>query len=328
MRVLIAGGTGFIGQRLTIDAIRKGWEVHLLSREPEKSPALSLANLGAKVVKADLTEADRVHEVFSELRPSHYFHNAGWYELGIPKSKHEKMSSINVGGLINALDAARRNDVQKIVVTSSTTALGDTGGRIEDESFERQAKPNSWYEKTIYEAHNVVLSRIESGMPIVMGSPAQVIGPGDHSVFGMMLRLFLRRLLPPTLWAPEGTFSFVHVDDVANGLMRIMEDGQIGENYFMAGSLMNNREMIAFWKAQTGRPFPVAWMPRPIAMILGYLTAPLLRIAGQPALISPEVVRSSYASFKYSDEKIRTDLGLSVRSAEEAWADTITSVNG
>ncbi len=176
----------------------------------------------------------------------------------------------------------------------------------------------------MHEAHRVALARIETGMPIVMGSPAQVVGPGDHSAFGIMLRLFLRRLLPPTLWAPEGTFSFVHVDDVAHGLVRIMEDGRVGENYFMSGSQMSNREMLDFWNRATGRKFPIVWIPRRIALMVGYLAAPLLRILGQPAFISPEVVRSSYASFKYSDEKIREYLGVSTRSAEEAWEATIT----
>jgi nucleoside-diphosphate-sugar epimerase len=328
MRVLISGGTGFIGHRLTIAALNKGWDVHLLTREPELRQVRKLGELGANITKADLTEAARVEEVFSEIKPSHYFHNAGWYELGIPASQHKEMWSINVQGVSNALDAAGRQSVQKIVVTSSTTALGDTSGRVVDESFKREARPNSWYEETMQAAHNIVLARVEAGMPIVMGSPAQVVGPGDHSVFGIMLRLFLRRLLPPTLWAPEGTFSFVHVDDVAHGLVRIMEDGQIGENYFMAGSLMNNREMISFWKQRTGRSFPVMWIPRRMAMLVGYLTAPLLRLTGQPAFISPEVVRSSYASFRYSDAKIRDDLGLSIRSAERAWAETIVSIKG
>jgi hypothetical protein len=37
------------------------------------------------------------------------------------------------------------------------------------------------------------------------------------------------------------------------------------------------------------------------------------------------VVRSSYASFRYSDEKIREELGFAPRSAQEGWADTIAA---
>jgi hypothetical protein len=58
-------------------------------------------------------------------------------------------------------------------------------------------------------------------------------------------------------------------------------------------------------------------------MVVGHLAAPLLRLTGQPAFISPEVVRSSFVSFRYSDQKARSELGLSLRSAKEGWSDTI-----
>jgi nucleoside-diphosphate-sugar epimerase len=328
MKVLIAGGTGFIGQRLTQSALRKGWDVHLMTRNPTSADAAKMAQIGASLIVGDITDAKRTLEVFTQVRPTHYFHNAGWYELGIPASKHERMWSINVGGLVNALDAAERLQVEKLVVTSSTTALGDTGGEIVDENFERSSPTFSWYEHCLYEAYQVLAARINAGLPIVLGSPAQVIGPGDHSVFGIMLRLFLQRLLPPTLWGPEGAFSFVHVEDVASGLIRMMEDGRIGENYFLAGSIMTNREMVAFWRKQTGRFFPTIWIPRSMAMLVGYLAEPLLRTFGQPAFISPEVVRSSYVSYRYSDEKVRKELGVTVRTAREAWADTVAVEKG
>lgn len=328
MRVLIAGGTGFIGRRLSAGALKRGWEVHLLTRNPDQASAQELAEAGARLVEGDLTDSEVMRSIFAQVEPTHYFHSAGWYELGVAASSREQMWSVNVRGLINALEAAERTAVEKIVLTSSTTALGDTGGEIVDEQFVRRSDPKSWYEHTLHQALQIAMTRIQAGQPISIGSPAQVIGPGDHSVFGIMLRLFLRRLLPPTLWAPRGAFSFVHVDDVASGLIRIMEDGGVGENYFIAGDIMTNREMVGLWKERTGRFFPVVWMPRSMAMASGRLAAPLLRLAGQPAFISPEVVRSSYASFRYTDSKIRAQLGLSLRPAREAWEAAIDAERG
>lgn len=328
MRVLIAGGTGFIGRRLTEAAMKRGWEVHLLLREPASEIAGDLNSRGVHITPGDITDPSSLDRAFARVRPAYYFHNAGWYELGISIGQRDRMWNVNVDGLANALAAAEANAVEKVVVTSSTTALGDTGGAIVDEAFVRQSAAMSWYEHTMSEAQKLALNRIAAGMPIVLASPAQVIGPGDHSVFGIMLRLFLRRLLPPTLWAPEGSFSFVHVEDVANGLVCAMESGRVGENYFLSGSIMTNREMLQLWNAHTGRSLPIVWMPRGLALLTGYLAAPTLRLIGQPAFISPEVVRSSYVSFRYSDEKARRELGLSIRSAKEAWGDTIDEQMG
>lgn len=323
MRVLIAGGTGFIGQRLTATALERGWEVHLLVRNPDGEVAGRFAWQGARLVKGDITQPHSLRAAFSETNPTHYFHNAGWYELGIPARLQKRMWAVNVDGLANALDAAGAHNVEKIVMTSSTTALGDTAGDIVDENFNRRAEPTSWYEGTLYKAQQVARKKIAEGLPIVMGSPAQVIGRGDHSVFGIMLRLYLRGLLPPILWAPEGAFSFVHVEDVAAGLVGAMEHGGIGENYFFTGSVMTNRDMLQTWKTRTGRSLPMVWMPKGLAILIGYLAAPLLRLAGQPAFISPEVVHSSYVSFRYSNEKARRELNVSLRPAVQAWADTI-----
>jgi nucleoside-diphosphate-sugar epimerase len=158
---------------------------------------------------------------------------------------------------------------------------------------------------------------------LIIGSPAQVIGPEDHSVYGQLFRLYLRRLLPPAVWAPSGAFSFVHVEDVAKALLGLVEHGEAGEEYFICSSVMTNREMLRTWTGRLGRKTRFVWLPRPLAMAVGFAAAPLLRLLGQQAFISPEVVRSSYVSFRYRGDKVRQATGLSIRSASEAWSDTI-----
>src|SRR3972149_203997 len=75
-----------------------------------------------------------------------------------------------------------------------------------------------------------------AGEPVVIVCPAQAIAPGDHSPFGRLARLFVRRRLPPLTWAPEGAFTFAHVEDVGAAAVLAGTKGRPGETYFIAGS--------------------------------------------------------------------------------------------
>jgi len=323
MKVMIAGGTGFIGRSLTGFALERGWDVNLLVRAIRGAPALKLERDGAHLFEGDITDRTALRSVFEQVKPDVYMHNAGWYELGIPRSRRQEMMRVNVMGLENSLAVAVEAGVGRIVYTSSTTALGDTGGELVAEGFRRSAPPLSWYEQTLIEARRLAECFISQGAPLILGCPAQVIGPGDHSAYGQLFRLYLRRLLPPTVWAPQGAFSFVHVEDAARALVGLAEHGRAGEEYFICGSVMTNREMLATWAGELGRRTRFLWLSYPLAMAVGYAAAPLLHLLGQPAFISPEVVRSSYASFRYRGDKLREATGVTMRSAREAWSDTI-----
>lgn len=323
MRLMIAGGTGFIGRHLSGLALERGWDLTLLVRDPQSEAAGELHQRGAQLVQGDITHREQMRSALDTIRPDVYLHNAGWYELGIPRSKRRAMWRVNVSGLDNALAAAAATGVRRVVMTSSTTAHGDTGGEVVAEGFQRSAPPLSWYENTLIEARQVADRYRAAGLQLIIGSPAQVIGPGDHSVYGQLFRLYLRHLLPPTVWAPGGSFSFVHVEDTAQALLGLVEHGEPGEEYFICSSVMTNRQMLKTWAGHLGRKTRFVWLPRPLAIGVGFAAAPILRLIGQEAFISPEVVRSSYVSFRYRGDKIRQATGVAIRTAAQAWIDTI-----
>ncbi|MFN2148265.1 MAG: NAD-dependent epimerase/dehydratase family protein [Anaerolineales bacterium] len=323
MRVFIAGGTGFIGTYLSRFALERGWQVTLIVRDLQHESARWLETQGAFLVEGDITDREGMASIFQDHKPNVYIHNAGWYELGISSRQRAAMQRVNVDGLENALAAAEAAGVDRIVLTSSTTALGDTGGEQVSEGFRRIKPPLSWYESTLVEARKIADRYIARGLPLILGCPAQVIGPGDHSAYGQLFRLYLRRLLPPAVWAPDGAFSFVHVEDTARALVELVEKGTPGEEYFICGSVMTNREMLSTWAEALGRRTRFLWLSYPLAMATGLLAAPFLRLLGKPAFISTEVVRSSYASFRYDGEKVQQTTGVKLRRAPQAWTDTI-----
>jgi nucleoside-diphosphate-sugar epimerase len=233
------------------------------------------------------------------------------------------MTAINVQGAENVLTLAVELGIPKIIHISTTTAFGDTGGALVDETFQRTGPMLSHYERTKTEAHAIARRYQAAGAPVIIVCPAQVIGPGDHSPFGYFARLYARGLLPPVIWGPENTYTFGHVDDVAAGIARAAEKGLLGETYILGGGQVSNREMVRAWKEAIGGLPPFIWLPRPLAVAQGMLIEPVLRLLGLPAFISREVVESSYVKYCYSSEKAKRELGWQPRSAEQAWIDTL-----
>lgn len=325
MHVLLTGATGFLGQPLTQALLRRGWAVSALVRQPEARAALALAAQGVRLVPGDVVDTERatLRELFrgQDL----VFHNAGWYELGVSGGAHARMRAVNVQGTENVLGAAVEADVPHLVYTSSAVALGDTGGVLADETFQRRAPPATFYEATKTEAHALAVRYQQQGAPLIIVSPGQVIGPGDHAPFGQFARLYVRGLMPPAAWAPEGVFTMGYVDDVTEAMALAAERGQPGRHYITAGTPITVRQIIEVWRSQPGGFKPRVWLPRSVAWLNGALAEPVLRLLGQPAFFSREAVSSAYVCFRFSSALAERELGARFRSPEQAWRDTLAA---
>lgn len=324
MRVFLTGATGFIGPRLTQALLRRGWSVTALVRQPGSREAQALAAQGVQLVQGDIV-GDRAALKAAMQGHDLVFHNAGWYEIGIPASAHAAMRAANVDGTENVLGTAVELGVPRIVYTSSIIVIGDTGGVLADETFARRARPATFYEHTKTEAHAVARRYQAQGAPLVIVSPGQVIGPGDHSPFGHFARLYVRGLLPGSAWAPNGTFTMAHVDDVAEAMALGAERGKVGCTYFVAGTPITMTEMMDTWRSQPGGLKPRLWLPRWLAWLNGLLAEPVLRLLGQPAFLSREGVLSAYTCSRVSSALAEKELGASFRSAQQAWRDTLAA---
>lgn len=321
MKVFLTGGTGFIGQPLTQALLKRGWQVTALVRNPQSAEAKAIAALGAQLVPGDVTHRDSMRAPMTGVDV--VFHNAGWYELGVSGGAKARMRAINVQGTENVLSLAIELGVPKILYTSSTTAIGDTGGQLVDEAYKRHGPYLSFYEQTKAGAHASALQHQQRGAPLIILCPAQVVGPGDHSTFGWFARLYVRGLMPPAAWAPESVFTMGHVEDVAEAMALAAERGQTGQTYFVSGGNLTMREMIEIWKHTPGGLKPFIWMPRWLAWLNGALAEPVLRLLGLPAFLSREVIAASYARYRFSSAKAEKELGATFRSAEQAWLDTL-----
>jgi nucleoside-diphosphate-sugar epimerase len=119
--------------------------------------------------------------------------------------------------------------------------------------------------------------------------------------------------------------SFVHVDDVADGILLAFDRGRIGESYILAGDRKTMRDLVQTTARLTGRREPKRAMPTGIMRIsapLGPVVGPLL---GFPPNFQELISVSDGVSYWMTDEKARRELGFAPRDLEQGLRDTLAS---
>lgn len=322
MKVFVTGGTGFIGQPLVRMLVQRGWDVAALVRKPESTEARAIQSLGAQLVPGDIIHRESMREAMAGADA--VIHNAAWYEFGITRQAQSRMRTINVQGTENTLGLAIELGIPKIVYTSTILAFGSTGDTLADETFQRRFPPLSCYEQTKMEAHEMAVALQKNGAPIVIACPAGVIGPGDHSGVGYLVRMYVRGFLPPVLLAKNGQRAHVYVEDAAEGIVRCLEYGKAGETYILSNGVMQHRDMIRLWQQTPGgSKVTLFWMPYPLAMLFSQIAEAVERLFGLPVVFCREFALTAFASWQFSAAKAERELGMHFRSLEQAWMDTL-----
>jgi nucleoside-diphosphate-sugar epimerase len=323
VKVFVTGGTGFIGGRMVAKLRERGDEVVALVRNPEK--AADLKRVGAELVKGDLTTVDAIRRGVEGCDAC--VHGAAIYKVGIPKSQHEEMFETNVRGTERVLDAATQAGVPKILYVSTINVFGNTGGEIVDESYERPGDDFlSYYDRTKYEAHQVALDRIAKGAPVVMVQPGGVYGPNDHSEIGNLIDQFRSGKLPMQPF-PETGFNLVHVDDVADGCILALDNGQVGESYVLGGEITNFRGLIEKVAQIDGKKAPKRALPVGLMKAIAPAGPVVGKLMGLPPNVRELIAASDGVTYWAKDDKARTRLGYSPRDLETGLRQTLAATD-
>src|SRR5262245_49063405 len=127
MRIFLTGGTGFLGKRLAARLAGAGHQVHALVRP--SSPRAKLPD-GVEATLGDVTDVDSLARGAEGCDA--IVHAAALVKMWV--RDRCAFDQVNVGGLRNVLEAARRAGVKRVLYTSSFIALGPTDGRVGDET--------------------------------------------------------------------------------------------------------------------------------------------------------------------------------------------------
>ncbi|MFT5143077.1 MAG: UDP-glucose 4-epimerase [Rhodothermales bacterium] len=227
-RVLVTGGAGFIGSHISDALVARGWEVHILddlsSGKRENVPD------GAVLHVLDI-RSDEIHALFAEHRFEIMVHHAAQMDVRKSVADPRFDSEINIGGLINLMEAGRQNGLEKVVFASTGGAIyGEPEYVPQDE--EHTLKPLSPYGIAKLSSEKYLYFYLQQyGVQYVALRYANVYGPrqNPHGEAGVVA-IFAERMLAgePTRINGDGlqTRDYVFVRDVvAANLAALDYDG-------------------------------------------------------------------------------------------------------
>lgn len=334
-KVLVTGGSGFIGSHIVLQLLHAGHEVRTtvrnLKREPEVRAMLKQGGLDAQAGKrlsfaaADL-EKDAGWAEAAAGR-DYVLHVASPLPPNAPKDENELIVPAR-DGTLRVLHAARDAGVKRIVVTSSFAAIG-YGHPTQDAPFTERDWTNlqgtdvAPYPKSKAVAERAAwdfMAREGGELELSVVNPVAVFGPvlgPDYSSSILLVQKMMDGALPgcPKLW-----FGAVDVRDVADLHLRAMTHPAASGERFLAisGDALRMVEMAAILKERMGvaaRRVPSRELPNWVVR-LASLRDPAVK------LILPELGKRKNAT----GEKARRLLGWSPRSREDAIMATAESL--
>lgn len=202
---LVTGAAGFMGSHVVEYLAKAGVRVRATARPRKATPFFDA--LGVEFVGADLTRPETIPPLF-EGDVDRVFHLGAICNFSTP---YEKLAPTNVVGVERITEAAMQAGVKRFVHVASTSVYGPYRGTPFTEDGPRE--PQDDYGRSKRDGENVVLRRIEEGLPAIMTRPCTVYGPRCNDGAG---KAFSR---PTSITAIPGNgrqlLSNIRAEDVA-----------------------------------------------------------------------------------------------------------------
>jgi dihydroflavonol-4-reductase len=232
MKLLVTGGTGFIGSHLAEQGRKQGADVVVLGltdRPEEQANAALLSRVGVEVLSGSITDAELCRRAAQGA--THIFHLAVAMREG--GKSDEFFESINLDGTRHLLEAASRQRVERFVYCSTIGIFGHRAPGVTRE--DSPLAPGNIYERTKVSAELLVRDFAEHcGVPSVILRPADVYGPRDQRLLKMFKGVSKGRF--PLFGSGNGRRHMVYVDDVVSAFFKACErDNALGEGLIIAG---------------------------------------------------------------------------------------------
>jgi dihydroflavonol-4-reductase len=316
-RVLVTGGSGFIGQHLVSALVARNQSVRVLDLLP---PAHILPDV--EYIEGSVLDPDLVDEALRDV--SEVYHLAALPGMWLPSKA--AFHAVNYRGTEIVITAARKRGVARFLHCSTESILfrAPSSRRMDTQDLLPLDDMPGLYTRSKMLAEQFAVQAAASGFPLVIGTPTMPIGPHDHNLTpptAMLLHFMDGRL---HLYL-DFIVNLVDVCDVATGLILAMEHGQTGHRYILGSEGVPLKRILELMAAISGRRNLAVPVPGRVAELaaaaLEFISDHVTR---RPPTGTAEGVRIALRATDLKIEKAQQELGYAPRPVEPALRDTIT----
>ncbi|HQV60110.1 MAG TPA: SDR family NAD(P)-dependent oxidoreductase [Chitinophagaceae bacterium] len=313
-KILITGGTGFLGSYIIKQLVEKNYAVRAI-RRGNKLPTWISKEITDKVewVEGDILDVVALQDAMESVDT--VIHSAAI--VSFLRKDREQMYQVNVEGTANVVNMALEKNVSRLVHISSVAALGRTagGGHVNEEKKWEESKVNTHYAKSKFKAELHVWRGVSEGLDAVILNPSTILGFGDWHSSSCAI---FKQVYEGFNWYTPGINGFVDVEDVAKAVIHCMESDISEQRFIINGDTWPFKKLqdtIAdnFKKKRPGRkttPFllAIAWRLEKVKSLL----------TGKKPLLTKESARVAQSQTFFENDKILKALpGFSFTPLEE-----------
>lgn len=304
MKVLVTGGTGFLGYHLSLALTAEGFKTTALGRNA--SVGADLESHGVQFRKVDLRDSK---SMISACKDQDYVIHSGAFSS--PWGRYEDFYQMNVGGTQNVISGCLAHQVQRLIHVSTPSIYFDFTNRMNiHETATLPAKQVNAYAQTKLLAEQEIENALRQGLAVISFRPRGIIGPGDRAVVPRLLKV-CEKLGAPLVRGGTVWTDVTYVGNVVDALIL----GLKAPNS-LVGRIFNltNDEPIQFGPLfkilfnKLGYPFKARGIPYKSALAL----ASLLEMLSEKLMNGEEPLIT-----RYSVGLIGVDMTLDITAAKQ-----------
>lgn len=265
-KILVTGGTGFLGAWIIRALVIDGFEVRAIKREESRLPFFIEKKILDKVdwVEGDVLDIISLQQAMIGIDA--VIHAAAI--VSFHAADRRKMYTTNINGTANIVNLALESGIQRIIHISSVAALGRTrnGEKVSEKKAWEDNKTNTHYAISKYRAEMEVWRGMAEGLQGIIVNPSTILGYGNWHNSSCAIFKNVYEEFP---WYTNGVNGFVYVEDVARVVIAFLKNDISGERFIVNSENWSFQKLLntiadGFQKKQPHReasPFlgQVAW---------------------------------------------------------------------
>ncbi|MCK9596976.1 dTDP-glucose 4,6-dehydratase [Candidatus Pacearchaeota archaeon] len=247
MKILVTGGSGFIGSNFINNLLEKGNQIVNLDKLTYAAKGKNLEHMGIsensnyKFALGDICDKYLVNSLFKEEKPDMVFNFAAESHVDRSLKNPDDFIKTNILGAVNIFEASLKNKTKRIIHISTDEVYGsrNKGSFSEDSSL----TPSSPYSASKASADLIALSFYKSfNLPVIVTRSAN--NYGEYQFPEKFIPLFITNLIEekkvPLMWSKENpgknTRDWINVKDNCEAIWYAAINGKEGEIYNIPGN--------------------------------------------------------------------------------------------